>query len=78
MQGKRFKLTLLIMLIVFILFALFGVIVLSLGNNMGIVAIVVGGAAVFPVIGELARQEKRVQNPDGGRKKNDGRDNKEE
>lgn len=78
MQGKRFKLTLLIMLIVFILFALFGVIVLSLGNNMGIVAIVVGGAAVFPVIGELARQEKRVQNPGGGQQNDDAMENKEE
>lgn len=55
MNDNLLKKILLVMLVVFIFAALAGVVIAGLGEEVGIVVVIVGVAACFPVLGELSR-----------------------
>lgn len=55
MNDNLLKKILLVMLVVFVFAALAGVVIAGLGEEVGIVVVIVGVAACFPVLGELSR-----------------------
>lgn len=59
MNGKRLWTALIILLALALLIALAGVMIIALGEGAGIIALICGLAACFPVLGELIRQQNK-------------------
>ena len=58
MNETLLRKILIVMLVVFIVIALAGVVVAGVGEDFGLILIIIGVAAIFPVLGELSRQDR--------------------